>query len=131
MLETCERACREQIELLPSYAKKLSTALGIRDGELPQIPAFQRLAIILEKRGDIPEAIAVCQQALLLGLDDGTKAGFAGRMEKLSRKLRRGESTRTRRSRQPTVRDEPPPTASTGCLLTAATLGLVLIIRRW
>lgn len=129
MLGTCERACREQIGLLPSYAKKLSAAIGLQDGQLPRIPAYQRLAIILEKRSDIAAAIGVCQQAVLLGLDDGTKAGFAGRIERLSRRLERGESKRTQEPPRPIVRDGQPPTPSTGCLLAAATLGLILVIR--
>lgn len=50
--------------------------------------SFQKLAIIFEKRKEYSRAIGICKQALELGfVDDGTKAGMQGRLEKLSKKL--------------------------------------------
>jgi len=83
MRERCERACREQIPALPSCAGKLSAGLGLPQGRLPKTPAHLRPAVIPEKRGDIREAIAVCQQAMMYGPEDGAKAGFTGRVDRL------------------------------------------------
>lgn len=48
---------------------------------------FKRYAIVCEKKGNLPQAIWACQQAISLGLtDDGTKAGMKGRLEKLMKR---------------------------------------------
>jgi hypothetical protein len=82
MLELCEKYCREQIALFPTYARTLAREIG----GMPQVPMFQRLAIILERQGKFDEAISVCEQAMSYGLEDGTKGGFQGRADKLRRK---------------------------------------------
>lgn len=51
------------------------------------IPAFERLAIIYEKQGNVSEAIEICEMAIGYGLKDSTKGGFEGRLEKLQKKL--------------------------------------------
>lgn len=51
------------------------------------IPSFHRLAIIYEKQAKYDKAIKVCELALKYGLIDGTKAGFAGRIQKLKKKI--------------------------------------------
>jgi len=53
-----------------------------------RIPAFQRLAMILDEQGDIEGAICVCKLALSYNLTDGTKGGFEGRIAKLKKKLK-------------------------------------------
>lgn len=45
---------------------------------------FKKLSVIFEKEGNLVQAIYYCKQAIKLGLiDDGTKAGMKGRLEKL------------------------------------------------
>ncbi len=51
------------------------------------VPSFKRLAIIYEQQNKLNEAIEVCEKAISYSLDDGTKGGFEGRIEKLNRKI--------------------------------------------
>ena len=73
------------VKELPKMAAALKAAGG---GRLPVVPAFSLLAATLEEDGQIEEALSVCNQAAELGLTDGTKAGFAGRIRKLKKKLK-------------------------------------------
>ncbi|ACN17187.1 hypothetical protein HRM2_41300 [Desulforapulum autotrophicum HRM2] len=55
-----------------------------RIGDPPRlIPAFKVLAIILEEDGDYDRAVSVCETALANGVDDGTKSGFEGRIQRI------------------------------------------------
>jgi hypothetical protein len=47
--------------------------------DLPQIPSLRVLIAMLNDELRFDEAIAVCDEAIRLGLIDGTKAGYAGR----------------------------------------------------
>jgi hypothetical protein len=73
------------VKELPKMAAALKAAGG---GRLPVVPAFSLLAATLEEDGQIEEALSVCNQAAELGLTDGTRAGFAGRIRKLQKKLK-------------------------------------------
>lgn len=72
------------VKLFPQYKRPLAKEMG---GVLPRIPSFQQLAIIYEKAGRYHEAIDICKLALKYGLTDTTKNGYAGRLEKLQKKL--------------------------------------------
>lgn len=74
-IASCITICRKDIRLAPSVLE-----------EAKDIPAFKRLAIILESQGDYKGAIEVSKAAVQYGLSDGTKNGFAGRIEKLQQK---------------------------------------------
>jgi hypothetical protein len=50
------------------------------------IPVFKMLAIMLEEDKDYDRAVAVCRTALANGLEDGTKTGFEGRIQRLLKK---------------------------------------------
>lgn len=56
------------------------------DGSLPHVPTFQNYATLLTELGDYDRAIWVCELAQYYGLDDGTKSGFAGRIERIKKK---------------------------------------------
>ena len=73
------------VKELPKMAAALKAAGG---GRLPVVPAFSLLAAELEEDGRMEEALSVCSQAAELGLTDGTRAGFAGRIRKLQKKLK-------------------------------------------
>lgn len=60
-------------------------------GEWPEIPAFKKLAIALEEIEAFDEALAVCNLALKYNLDDGTKTGFYGRINRIEKKKYRNE----------------------------------------
>jgi hypothetical protein len=70
---------------LPKMAAELKAD---NEGRLPVVPAFSLLAAALEEGGRIEEALSVCNQAAELGLTDGTRAGFAGRIRKLQKKIK-------------------------------------------
>jgi hypothetical protein len=55
-------------------------------GSLPRVPCFAWLATALAEKGMVEEAVRVCETAARLGLDDGTKAGYLGRAQRLARK---------------------------------------------
>jgi hypothetical protein len=73
------------VKELPKMAAALKTAGG---GRRPVVPAFSLLAAALEEDGRMEEALSVCSQAAELGLADGTRAGFAGRIRKLQKKMK-------------------------------------------
>ena len=73
------------VKELPKMAAALKAAGG---GRLPAVPTFSLLAAALEEDGRFEEALSVCNQAAELGLTDGTRAGFAGRIRKLQKKLK-------------------------------------------
>ena len=76
-IERCAYYCKQDIAL----AKKLDNA---------STTSFKRLAIILEDQKKYDEAIRISELAISCGAEDGTKAGFVGRIEKL--KQRKGIS---------------------------------------
>ncbi len=50
-------------------------------------PAFVRMALVYEKRGEYENAISICQQAINMGFDnDKTKGGMQGRIARLCKK---------------------------------------------
>lgn len=65
-----------------AIAKPLKKANG---GKLPHVATFQNYATLLAEDGDYAGAIEVCEQALAFGLDDKTKTGFAGRIERIQK----------------------------------------------
>jgi hypothetical protein len=46
---------------------------------------YKCLAIVLQEDHKFEEALGLCQKAILLGLDDGTKTGYPGRIERLKK----------------------------------------------
>lgn len=53
---------------------------------LPRVPTFQYLATVYAEDGEFGKAIKVCELAIGFGLEDGTKGGFSGRMERIKKK---------------------------------------------
>jgi len=88
------------VQELPKMAAALKAASG---GQLPAVPAFSLLAGALEADGRFEEALSVCNQAAEWGLTDGTRAGFAGRIRKLERKMK-GAQPRAKRPSLKTAR---------------------------
>jgi hypothetical protein len=78
-----------QVQEVTQIIKALKAANG---GRMPDIPAFPRLAAALEEDGRLEEALSVCAQARKLGLKDGPKAGFSGRIKKLRKKIKDARS---------------------------------------
>ena len=82
-LEKCEELCQEDIAL---HLDVLKTRSGF-------VYSFKRLAILLERQGLYEDAIAMCDRAIALRLDDMTKGNYAGRKERLRKRIdnRKGE----------------------------------------
>lgn len=59
-----------------------------RDGEIPRVTVFQHYATLLTELEDFEKAIFVCNVAISYNLDDGTKGGFSGRIEKIETKIK-------------------------------------------
>ncbi len=76
------RVAYVQIEEAPVILNAFAAAGKPRPSYLE---AFRATAIALSEEGRYDEAIAVCEKALSLGLEDGTKTGFRGRMARLKR----------------------------------------------
>ncbi len=83
MRKIFHRFAKVHLQELPKLAPVLKEQHG---GELPPISTFKDLAIVLEEEKRYDEAVSVCEQALALNLEDGTKTGFAGRIERLGKK---------------------------------------------
>jgi hypothetical protein len=70
---------------------------GIEEVGTPRpdyLDAFKTMAIALDEDGSLDGAIAVCEMALSLGLQDGTKTGFEGRIDRLRRRQLRTDAVR-------------------------------------
>lgn len=48
-------------------------------------PGFMQLATLLNDTQDFDKAIALCQEAIKLGLTDGTVTGFEGRISRIEK----------------------------------------------
>ena len=93
-LQKCITCCLKDIQILSAFKSEWNKKYG--DAEKLKIPSLTRLAIIYEKQGLIQEAINICQKALELGfINDGTKSGFQGRLERLQRKLEKQQEELT------------------------------------
>lgn len=52
----------------------------------PVVDSFRQLAIALAESGELRRAIEVCETAIRLRVEDGTKTGFRGRIRRLRRR---------------------------------------------
>lgn len=75
-LDQCETLCQEDIAL---HLDVLRTRSGF-------VYSFKRLAILLEKQGLYEDAIAMCDRAINLNLDDKTQGGYRGRKERITKR---------------------------------------------
>jgi hypothetical protein len=57
------------------------------DGRPDGVDSFKMMAIAMAEDQRYEEAIKVCETAMSLGLEDGTKTGFEGRIARLKKKL--------------------------------------------
>ena len=86
-LERCIEFCKEDIDLFPLFEREYLRKYPTKSGRIEvRIPSFEKLAIIYGNQGKFEDAIKVCELALSYGLQDSTKGGFEGRIERLKRK---------------------------------------------
>lgn len=82
-IDLCIKYCKKDIEL---YIDKLRHMYPYKDKNT-RIPAFQRLAIIYEKRKEYEKAIRVCKKAIKYNMREKNKDNFEDRLERLQSKL--------------------------------------------
>jgi hypothetical protein len=78
------RFAQKHIDLVPELFEALD---GGGEDRPDQIDTFKKMAIALSEDGRYREAIDVCRKGLSLGLEDGTKTGFQGRIARLKRRM--------------------------------------------
>jgi hypothetical protein len=74
---------------------KIAPALEKEMGFLPRVITFQHYATLLTEDGKYDDAIDICNTALKFGLDDGTKSGFQGRIERIKKQATKSKNTAT------------------------------------
>ena len=84
-LEKCIHYCQEDIKRLPEFLETWKKEYG--DTSQLRCPSIMQLANIHQENKEFQEAINLYNFALELGLDDGTKEGFHGKVERLEKKL--------------------------------------------
>lgn len=83
-LDLCVAYCKKDIELFDYYKKVFIK----RWGSVPLIETIKQLAIIYEKAGKYEDALAVCQLGIDNNLNDGTKGGYPGRIERIKKRMK-------------------------------------------
>lgn len=76
--------CREDIKQLSEFLEEWKKEYG--DISHLRFPSIIQLGSILEKNEEFQEAIDLYNFALELGLDEGTKEGFQGRVKRLKKR---------------------------------------------
>ena len=74
-------------EHVKNFDTLLNPLLVEFENKLPQVPTFQYLATVYTEDKEYNNAIEVCENAINFGLDDGTKSGFEGRIERIKKKI--------------------------------------------
>lgn len=80
--------CQKYIELLPQLEEAHKEDTRINGNVYPSkycLP-YHKLAMAYEKAECYNSAINVCQEAINLGYEDGTKGGFSARLKRLKEK---------------------------------------------
>lgn len=92
----------EHVEQFSSIRKELMKNFGlIQDKEghyldrsglsqrFPHVPTFEHLATVYTEDGEYRKAIDVCEKAIAFGLNDWTKSGYQGRIERINKKMKK------------------------------------------
>jgi len=83
MADLCAEVAQTHVDEFATIKPALEREFG---GQLPRVPTFQHYATLLTERGDFTAATRICEAASAFGLDDGTKAGYAGRIARIGKK---------------------------------------------
>ena len=97
MAAKCLEIAQIHCDEFPSIVGPLKKDLN---GVLPRVPTFAHFATLLTERGEFDRAIQVCESAIGFGLDDGTKGGYAGRIERIKKAAARPKKTTPPSSRE-------------------------------
>jgi tetratricopeptide (TPR) repeat protein len=83
-LNKCIEYCKRDLKILPFFLGEWLKEFG---QPLPRILAIDRLRIIYEKQEKYQDATNICKLALKYGLEDNTKEGYKGHIERLNKKM--------------------------------------------
>jgi len=78
-----KKLATEHVEIFSSLRGPLLKEFG----SLPHVPTFQHLATVYTEDGEYEKAIEVCEKAIAFGLNDWTKSGYQGRIERIKKKM--------------------------------------------
>lgn len=81
MAHICSTIAEKHLDEFPG----LHEALLLNCGVLPRVSTFQHYATLLTERGEFERAMWVCQQAMSYGLQDNTKSGYEGRIQRIQK----------------------------------------------
>jgi tetratricopeptide (TPR) repeat protein len=79
-----KKLANEHVEKFDPIREQLIKEIGI----LPRVPTFQYLATVYTEDNEYEKAIDVCEKAIAFGLNDGTKGGYQGRIERIKKKAK-------------------------------------------
>ena len=88
-------ACEEEIAIIPNiltYVNEIKKHASYKDpwGQTMGYGIFRELSIYYQKQNRISDAIRVCKKGIECGyIDDGTKFGMYGRLERLLKKVKK------------------------------------------
>lgn len=82
MAEICKEIGWQHVNTFSKIKAPLKRSMGL----LPHVTTFEHLATVLAEEGSYDDAIKVCDMALKFGLDDWTKTGYQGRIERIKKK---------------------------------------------
>ncbi|GEM_PF-1483923 len=85
--DLCERIAWQHVEKFPQIKKPLMEDLEMEVP--PRVPTFQHLSTLLTEKGEYDKAVEICNKAMELGLNDGTKGGFEERIKRIRNKQKR------------------------------------------
>lgn len=87
MRELFKKTAAEHISKFKSFIPSISELFMTSEGPAPiSSPTFIWLATVFTEDGEYDRAIEVCNKAISLGLHDGTKGDYQGRIEKIMKK---------------------------------------------
>ncbi len=82
--DLCIKYAEKHLKEFDKIAPALKEDMG---GFLPRITTFQYYSTLLTEIRKYEKAIDICKLAISYGLEDGTKSGFQGRIERIKKKM--------------------------------------------
>lgn len=95
-----EPGCREALKLvaqqhLEEFDLLEGPVVRQADGFRPGVPSFRMYVTVLAEDGEYAKALDACERAEALGVEDGTKGGWAARKQRIEKQAAKKASGRT------------------------------------
>ena len=105
MADKCLQVAQTHCDEFSSIVGELKAWASESGHDLPRVPTFQHYATLLTERGEFDRAIQVCESAIGFGLDDGTKGGYEGRIERIKKKAKARRKTQSKADQKESTSD--------------------------